>query len=73
MFKQYFEQVENIEIFPIIGLVVFGLFFIGLLFWVYMINNRYVKHMSELPLKSDDEDTIENENLDNKKMKIFKS
>ena len=45
-------------------LAVFGVFFIGLLIWVYLINNKYIKHMSELPLNSDD-DTIHNENLDN--------
>lgn len=57
MFKQYFEQIENIELFPIIGLVIFGLFFVMLLLWVFTINKKYIKEMSELPLQDDDEIT----------------
>lgn len=63
MFKQYFEQTDNIEIFPIIGLVLFGIFFTALILWVFTLNKRYIKEMSELPLQ-DDEETTGNENLE---------
>lgn len=55
MFKQYFEQVENVAIWPIISLTIFFVFFIGLVIYVFKINKKYIKHMEKLPLIEDQE------------------
>jgi len=53
MFKHYFEQIEGIEIYPIISLIIFLTFFIGLLIWVFKVDKKYIKKMKELPLDGD--------------------
>ncbi len=58
MFKHYFKQIEDIELFPLIGLFIFVIFFILLLIWVYKVNKEYIKTMSELPLQNDEETDI---------------
>ncbi len=55
MFKQYFEQVENVAIWPIISLTIFFVFFIGLTIYVFKISKTYIKHMEKLPLIEDQE------------------
>lgn len=53
MFKHYFERVEGIEFFPLLSLVMFVLFFLGLLIWVLKVNKGYINEMAHLPLKDD--------------------
>ncbi|MES2730848.1 MAG: cytochrome C oxidase Cbb3 [Bacteroidota bacterium] len=53
MFKHYFEQVEGISFFPLLSLVIFVLFFLGLLIWMLQVNKDYIHEMAELPLKDD--------------------
>jgi cytochrome c oxidase cbb3-type subunit 4 len=53
MFKHYFERIEGIDFFPILSLLIFVLFFLGLLIWVFRVNKGYVQQMSHLPLKED--------------------
>lgn len=55
MFKHYFERIQDIEIYPIISLVIFLGFFIGLLIWVSRANKKYIQEMKNLPLDSDAE------------------
>ncbi len=50
MFKYYFEQVHNVEIWPIISLSIFIIFFIGLLIWVYTADKSYINKMKNLPI-----------------------
>lgn len=54
MFKHYFERIENIEIWPIISLLIFFTFFIGLFIWVFTADRSYVKRMSGLPFEEDE-------------------
>jgi cytochrome c oxidase cbb3-type subunit IV len=53
MFKHYFEQIEGIGFYPILSLLIFFLFFSGLLIWVVRVNKGYVREMAQLPLKND--------------------
>lgn len=53
MFKYYFEQVHNVEVWPIISLVIFFAFFVGLVAYVWRMRKDYVKHMGDLPLSDD--------------------
>lgn len=50
MFKHYFEQIEQVEIWPIISLSIFFIFFVCLLIYVLTIDKTYIKEVSELPM-----------------------
>jgi len=54
MFKYYFEQVNNVEIWPIISLIIFITFFLGLLIWVVKVDKKYINEMSNLPMEEDE-------------------
>lgn len=53
MFKHYFEQVHNVEVWPIISLSIFFVFFVGLLVYVLRIKKDHVSRMSAMPLSED--------------------
>jgi len=50
MFKHYFEQMEGVEIWPIISLIIFFTFFIGLIIYVAKSDATWIKKMSKMPL-----------------------
>ena len=52
--KHYFEDIANIEIWPIISLLIFFFFFVSLSFYVFKMKKSHVKHMSAAPLDNDD-------------------
>lgn len=56
MFKHYFEQVDNVAIWPIISLLIFFLFFLSLLVWVLKVDKGYIQHMRNLPVGNEEED-----------------
>ena len=43
----------HIEAYPIISLVIFFSFFLGMLLWVFSLSRRHLQHMSNLPLESE--------------------
>lgn len=53
MFKYYFEQVHNVEVWPIISLIIFFVFFVGLIGYVWRMRKDYVEHMGDLPLSDE--------------------
>lgn len=55
MYKQVLNSINNIEIFPVISLILFISFFSLMLYKVFNSGNSWVEHMSALPL--DDEPT----------------
>jgi cbb3-type cytochrome oxidase subunit 3 len=44
------ETISGIEIYPIISLLIFFLFFVGLGFWVFSYKKDKIREMSEIPL-----------------------
>ena len=54
MFKHYFEGIPYIEVGPIIALIIFFLFFIGLLYYVFTADKSYIDEMKDLPLDDDE-------------------
>lgn len=54
MYKEVLRSIEDIEIMPLISLVVFMLFFIGMFIWVVTVDKKYVDHMKSLPLNDDE-------------------
>ncbi|MDZ7607983.1 MAG: cytochrome C oxidase Cbb3 [Cyclobacteriaceae bacterium] len=60
MFKHYFEQIDNIEIWPVISLVLFFVFFLGTILWITSLDKTYIDKMKGLPFEDDSEsETIE--------------
>lgn len=53
MFKDVLQSIEGIEFFAIVGMIIFILFFIGMTIWLFKVDKKYIKKMSELPLKED--------------------
>jgi cytochrome c oxidase cbb3-type subunit IV len=50
MFKHYFERVQDIDIYPVLSLLIFFIFFLVLLIWVVRVDKKYIKEMRQLPL-----------------------
>lgn len=53
MFKHYFEQINDVALWPIISLLIFFTFFIGLLIWVWKVDKSFIRKMENLPLEND--------------------
>ena len=56
MFKHYFEQIQNVEIWPIISLSIFFIFFLVLIIWVFKTDKSFIAEMSRLPLEGNNSD-----------------
>lgn len=54
MYKNVLVSIDGINIFPIISLILFFVFFVGLVVWVTRINKNYVKEMESLPLDQEE-------------------
>lgn len=50
-FSNYLEQIAGVRIYPIISLVLFVVFFTGVMIWIYSIDKKEIEHMENLPFK----------------------
>jgi cytochrome c oxidase cbb3-type subunit 4 len=50
MYKEILRSIENIEIYPIISLLIFVTFFLGMFIWVVRVPKSYVNYMESLPM-----------------------
>lgn len=50
MYKHYFEGIENIEWAPIVSLVLFFVFFVGMIIMVFKTDSSFFNKMKQLPL-----------------------
>ena len=48
--KDNLTTIDGIEIFPIISLLMFAAFFLGLFWWVFTADKSYIKEIEEYPL-----------------------
>jgi cytochrome c oxidase cbb3-type subunit IV len=55
MYKNILQNIENIQVWPVISFVIFFLFFILLLWWVITVDKKYIDEMGQLPLGDNDE------------------
>ena len=60
MFKHYFEGIENIEFWPVVALIIFFLFFTGLLIYIFTIDKGYVREMENMPFDDGEVDLLSN-------------
>jgi cbb3-type cytochrome oxidase subunit 3 len=63
MKKNILSSMENIEIYPIISLLIFVIFFIGMFWWVIKVDRKYIDHMKEMPLNDEPQKDMSNENV----------
>lgn len=62
MFKHYFEGVENVELGPLVSLVIFFVFFLAMIFWIFKMDKSFFDRMKNLPMddsKPDSKSKIE--------------
>lgn len=52
------DSIDGIEIYPIISLLIFFAFFVGLFWWVVTAKKDYVSKMSNIPLDNQNEMTL---------------
>ena len=53
MFKEVLQSIEGVEFYTIVSMLIFILFFIGMTIWLFKVDKKYIKDMSELPLEED--------------------
>jgi cbb3-type cytochrome oxidase subunit 3 len=53
MYKNILQSINGVEVYAIIALLVFFLFFVGVTIWLLRIDKNYIKEMSNLPLEQD--------------------
>ncbi len=61
MYKNILQNIENIQVWPVISFVIFFLFFVLLLWWALTVDKKYVDEMGQLPLN----DRSENKSTEN--------
>ncbi len=66
MFSNYLTSIKDVEIFPVISLIIFFLVFVIVLVKVIRLDKNYIKKMGNLPLEDDKElkNKTENKNED---------
>jgi len=55
--KNHMESITGIEIYPMISLLIFFIFFVVLFYWVFTAKKDYISTVSNLPLDNQN-DTI---------------
>lgn len=51
--KHNMETIAGVEIYPIVSLLIFFLFFVGLGFWVLSYKKERITELSNMPLEDD--------------------
>lgn len=51
--KQYAETIVGIEVYPLISMMIFFLFFLGVTAYVVFLRKSYINEMEQLPIESD--------------------
>ncbi len=53
--KGHMENIEGIEIYPMISLLIFFIFFTALFWWVFTAKREHIKEVSNIPLETENE------------------
>ena len=61
MIKNVLQDIGGIEIFPLISLIVFVVFFGGMMWRTMRLNQSHISHMGNLPLENERMANKENE------------
>jgi amino acid permease len=55
MYKDVLKNIEGIEMYPLISLAIFFLFFVSLLLYIIKVDKKFVDSMKQMPLVSDED------------------
>jgi len=58
--KQYAEKIDHAQVYPMISLLIFFLFFVALLIYVQKMDKASITTLSNIPLDDQEESTINN-------------
>lgn len=50
MYKEVLKTIENVELWPLISLIIFFLFFLGVGIYLLTVDKSFIKKMKELPM-----------------------
>lgn len=50
--KNHMESITGIEIYPMISLLIFFIFFVVLFYWVFTAKKEYISTVSNIPLEN---------------------
>jgi cbb3-type cytochrome oxidase subunit 3 len=56
MFRNLFSQISEINTFPIVVMIFFFLFFVGVIVMAYLLDKKTENTMSNMPLEKDEYD-----------------
>jgi len=51
--KGNLENIDNVQIYPMISLLIFFVFFLVLFYWVITAKKEHIKEVSNIPLEDD--------------------
>ncbi len=51
--KGNLENIDNVQIYPMISLLLFFAFFMALFYWVFTAKKTYIDEVSNIPLEAD--------------------
>ena len=49
MYQEILRTIDNVAVWPVISFVIFFLFFICLLWWVMVVDKKFIEKMKNLP------------------------
>jgi cbb3-type cytochrome oxidase subunit 3 len=58
--KGNLENIDSVEMYPIISLLIFFIFFVALFIWVITARKAHIKEVSNIPLSDDTQFNPEN-------------
>ncbi|MFV8837540.1 CcoQ/FixQ family Cbb3-type cytochrome c oxidase assembly chaperone [Salinimicrobium soli] len=56
--KGHMETIAGVEIYPIISLSIFFVFFLLLFWWVYTAKKDYIQNMEQLPFEPENDQVL---------------
>jgi hypothetical protein len=66
MYKDILQSIDGVEFYAIVAMIIFILFFLVMIIWLIKVDKNYIKEMSELPLKeNNNENSIKISSLRN--------
>ncbi|SFW21035.1 hypothetical protein SAMN02927921_00574 [Sinomicrobium oceani] len=56
--KDHLATIDGVQIYPIISLSIFFLFFLGLFWWVFTAKKAYIESVKQIPFESKENEAL---------------
>jgi len=63
MISNYLSSIENVDIYPIVTLILFFIVFVGVVIWIFTRDKEYITELENIPL--DKKKSINNSEMEN--------